>query len=224
MRKLLLATAMMLGLSVPASALTFTLDQDHCTGTCGAASYGTATINQIGTGVEFIINLTNSVFQLTGGNGGLTTVNFGFTGQTFTQSDLVINSFNGPATTWTLVQPNPNQDGFGDFLQGNNGDANANGVNSGGTILDFTILGAQLANLAFSTDGGASTQIAVDILGLNGNTGLVGGTPSTFPPPPPPPAETPLPGAVWLFGTGLAGLYALNKRRKKKQMLELAAA
>lgn len=37
------------------------------------------------------------------------------------------------------------------------------------------------------------------------------------PPPPPPPPEVPLPGAVYLFGTGLAGLWALQRRRKKKQ-------
>ena len=216
MKKLLLAAALAAGLSVPAHALTFTLNNDNCTGTCGAATYGTASINQIGTGVEFIINLTSGVFQLTGG-GGLSTVNFGFTGQTFLSTDLVINSFNGPATTWSLVQPNPNQDGFGDFLQGINGDAIANGVNSGGTSLDFTILGAVLANLAFSANGGESTQIAVDILGVNGNTGLIGGTPGTFPPPPPPPPEVPIPGAVWLFASGLGGLWALQKRRKKKE-------
>lgn len=196
-----------------AHAIVFTLNDDHCTGTCGTGPFGTATITQGATGVDFNIALANSVFHLSGGSGGLSTVNFGFTGQTFLATDLVINSFNGPATTWALVQPNPNQDGFGDFLQGINGDAVANGVNSGGTLLNFTITGALLANLAFSQNGGASTQIAVDILGLNGNTGLVGGTPGN--PPPPPPAAVPLPGAVWLFSAGLGGLFMLTRRKKK---------
>lgn len=199
-----------LAITTGARADVFTLNNDNCTGTCGAASYGTATITQEATGVEFVISLTNSVFQLT--NGGLTTINFGFTGQSFTQANLIINSFNGPASTFALVQPNPNQDGFGDFLQGVEIDAIANGVNSGGTLLDFTITGALLANLAFSQNGGEATKIAVDILGVNGNTGLVGGTPGI---PPPPPPQVPLPGAVWLFGAGLGGMVMLLRRKRK---------
>jgi hypothetical protein len=37
-------------------------------------------------------------------------------------------------------------------------------------------------------------------------------------------AETPIPGAVWLFASGAAGLGALLRRRKKKEAAQLAAA
>ena len=76
----------------------------------------------------------------------------------------------------------------------------------------FTITGALLSNLAFSTGGGASTQIAVDILGTTGTggkTGLVGGTPLN---------PVPLPGAAWLFGTALVGMTVLGRRRRNRDV------
>jgi hypothetical protein len=48
------------GLStLPAQAIVFDLTSDHCTGGCGTAPFGTVTVTQVGTSVNFVVDLAN---------------------------------------------------------------------------------------------------------------------------------------------------------------------
>jgi hypothetical protein len=113
---------------------------------------------------------------------------------------------------------------FGDFS-----DALAGGCGSGtssggcGSTLDFNIINFQGFAAATDLYNGLSIFAALDIgerscnsAGVctvtgTGAVGLSGGLSVT-----PQLAETPLPAAVWLFASGLAGFGALMRRRRKQ--------
>lgn len=67
----------------------------------------------------------------------------------------------------------------------------------------------------------AAGDYFLNIEGFANGTSGYGGNLATFATPP----EVPLPGAVWLFGTGLAGLIVMQRRRKRNHRSpEVAAA
>jgi hypothetical protein len=110
-------------------------------------------------------------------------------------------------------------DGFGLFEYGIEGTWNG-GNGPGDTTFSISGAGLTLASFAqLSSNPPGDTQafMVLDILsGTNGRTGFVdlsGGTPTPFDNPPP----VPIPGAVWLFGSGMAGLGWLMRRRKKAE-------
>jgi hypothetical protein len=110
----------------------------------------------------------------------------------------------------------------GFFCFGNTGVANTPALASGTVIdIDFSL------NLASGNFLAWDPSFKIDWNGSQNNYSLVSetiplgpnGTPFSVPP-----GETPIPGAVWLFGSGVAGAAALMRRRKKKQQVALLAA
>ena len=202
----------------PASALVVNLTNDNCGGGCGNGSQvvGTVTIIDTAAGVDFSISPSAGfVFNLAGG-GGLNTFEFSV------NVALQATDFVGLTAGFTPVLPNGNQDGFGDFTAGVNGSQVILGNTFAGPI-QFTVLGIDFDNFIQSTGGGEHVFFAADFKGLVSlNTGLVGSgilrveencTNCENPP------ETPIPGAVWLFGTVLAGGAGYGRWRKKRKQV-----
>jgi hypothetical protein len=195
----------------PAQALTLNLTEDNCTGGCGpggGAVLATLTLTDTAAGVDFLLTPSAGFLINLNGN-GLTTFSFS------TNVALTAANFTGLPAGFAAVIPNANQDGFGDFTAGV-----ADVPNIGGTLasLSFSVTGLNFNNFIPSVNGGESTFFALDILGVaSGNTGLVGFVGLTINPQEENPPGTPIPGAVWLFGTVLAGGAGYGRWRKRKQ-------
>ena len=195
---------------------------DHCTNLCGPQPNGFATItatdHENGTIDISIAFLNNNHFA----NGGQQVV-FGFNllgDPTITYSGLDATLFSIPGVI-PVNQQNAGAltaDGFGVFEYGVEGLwAGSNGPSS----LSFSISGtgltlASFAELSTNPPGDTQAFMALDIFsGTNGRTGFVdlSGGPTPFDNPP----EVPIPGAVWLFASGVAGFVGLQRYRKRKQ-------
>jgi len=220
---MLAALALLVGLSTTGSiAATFT--SDHCTDGCGPQVTGFATI----TGTQVDANTVDVTITPLNGNkiigSGLYTFTFNLT----TNVDITYSNFS--AAGFTVI------DGFGGGLLSQHAGAIHNDglgvfeygidktVNGGGNgligPLSFRITGAGLtlddfAELSTIPPGDLASFMALDIIsGTTGKTGLVdccsvGVTPFDVP------GETPIPGALWLFGSVL-GLGAMLRSKRKR--------
>ena len=210
----MLAGAALLLWMAPANAATFFFTNDHCTGTCGGAiPYASITLTDTVQGVDILLTpLNGNQFNTAGG--GLNTFNFNVQ-QTITSADI-LNLTAG----YEFVANVGNQDGFGTFKyaitdDGSLGDHNANPIS-------FTIVGVDFIDFRRSTVNGESVFFTIDIFGTNAKTGLVGSTNLVV-------EEqctngscdmqNPIPGAVWLFGTVLAGGAGFGRWRKKRKQV-----
>ena len=210
-----------------ASAATFT--SDHCDPLCGPQPTGFATITGTQIGVD-TVQVTITPLNgngLVGGTGGLTTFTFNsLQDQAITfdfglNASLFVVSNDGAIVDNTASAGSIHQDGFGDFEYG------FNYIKPGGSDpffgpLTFTLSGTGLTLASFaelSTGGAVDAFFALDIISGQGNIGQTGvvdccvGQPTPFDVP----GETPIPGAVWLFGGGLGLVAMLGGRRKRKQ-------
>jgi hypothetical protein len=104
--------------------------------------------------------------------------------------------------------------GGGFFCFGNTGVAGTPALASGTVIdIDFTL------NLASGNFLAWDPAFKIDWAGNQNNFSLVSETIPLGPNGTPfsnPPGETPIPGAVWLFGSGIAGAATFLRRRKKR--------
>jgi len=209
----------------PAQALVVNLTDDHCGGGCGpggGAVLGQVTLTDTAAGVDFSISVNPGyLFNLSGG-GGLNTFNFSVT-PTLTAGDVNIVT-----PGFAFVAPSINQDGFKDFKYAING--TSNGTFAGPIV--FSVAGIDFDDFIKSTgNGGTLVFFAADIKGVaSGNTGLVGSANLTVVEEQCAPgagcdtSPTPIPGAVWLFGTVLAGGAGFTRwRKKRKAQLAVAA-
>jgi len=238
--KLLAGVALLVGAATSANAVTTvgtgTFFSDHCTGNCGPQPGGFATITgtDYGNGtIDISISLLNGNTFANGGFGA----GFGFNligNPTITYSNLDVAVWD-VANSATLVQNAGalSMDGFGQFEYGVDGLFKGS---NGPTSLSFTISGtgltlASFAELSSLPPGDTLAFMALDIAsGTNFNTdgsprtGAVdlslGVTPfcvgAQCPGEENPPG-TPIPGAVWLFGTVLAGGAGYGRWRKKRK-------
>ena len=109
---------------------------------------------------------------------------------------------------------------FKTFSDGISGDCGNGGSSGCGSTLSFTI--DDFSGFLFATQpfNGQNIIAAADVLLTDcegGCTGPVGLTGDLTPTPFIVPGETPIPGAVWLFGGGLGLVAMLGGRRKRKQ-------
>lgn len=88
------------------------------------------------------------------------------------------------------------------------------GGNPTASQIVLTITGSMLALLA-NSDGNTFAAHVCDVITGSTCSSTFFSTPGTNNPPPPPPGQVPLPGAVWLFGTGVGLIGVLMRKRRK---------
>jgi len=173
------------------AALIFTLDQDGCTGTCGAAPFGTVTLVQT---TATLVTVTETLSGWFAGTGAGDALEFNVAGP------IVI----GNLIAGFAVGPSPDTASkFGGFLasvtctvcQGGN-QSNPAGP------LSFTITSATGISISDFKANGGGYYFASDIIGRNGNTGNVAARNSITPVPEPASFVTLLSG-VGLLGLGI---------------------
>jgi hypothetical protein len=193
------------GGATAASAITFDLTSDHCTGGCGTAPFGTVDVTQVGANVNFVVDLANGPpnavgwaqtgaadfqlfkFNATGVVVGDISVTQTFAGQTL-QADT--GAFNG--------------DGTGPFSFGISCTTCGNGNLGITSNLVFSVANATIADL---TAGNPTNIFVADVFsGQTGNTGPVDVSV------PAPLAGAGLPGLVMACG----GLIGLARRRRQR--------
>lgn len=196
-----------------ANIVTFQFTSDHCTGGClgGSTSLGTVTVNDNGGNgtLTFTVDVSAS---------GSTIVNTGFDGSFgFDLAGNPVITYSGLTAGFSPVGGNPvgaqnlaQFDGFGTFEYAVLRDVQ--GGASGLPTLSFTISDAA-NNLTFGSleekvFAGGSTFFVADInSGVTGNTGLVDAGSGT--------QNVPEPASLAIFGTALASLGIVGRRRKR---------
>ncbi len=209
--KLFLPALLSLGFAaLPAMADQYSLTQDHCSGGCGTAPFGTIDVTQDGTNtVKLVVTLSGSdKFVSTGFPGS-----FGF--------DIVGNPSIGISNLtsgWSLLSTTAGDlhfDGFGllDYALLCNVCGNGGSNPFAGPIsFDITALGltpGSFKELSRLPPGSEQTYFVADIIGSNGKTGPVGAMLVNTP--------VPEPTSFLLFGSG-ASLLALSVLRRRKRV------
>jgi len=204
----------LLGMTAVASnADTFNFTSCHLSGGCGTAtSFGTVTLTQSGTSVNFdvVLNSGNRFVETGAGGGELFLFNDSLSGSTITSITSSPNTPAGGLSGFTDLSP-VHADGTGDFTASVEctvaSDCNGGSANTM-TLLTFVVTNATLAQLETANANG--NFFVADILcgaaqtQCGGLTGPVDVSPSVVP----------LPGALPLFVTGLVGLGLLGRRKK----------
>lgn len=206
--KLLLPVLAIAFAAAPAFSDTYTFNIDDCTGTCGTAPFGTVLVTQDANPntVDISVSLsTGDRFFHSNGAGGFPG-SFAFN---ITDPDPTI-AVTGLPSDWSLVSPTGGSlhfDGFGDLDYAL---ACSDCHDTTVTSLSFQVIADGLTPASFqelSTGPGSQANFVADIMGTNGNTGLVGATLSST-------SAVPEPSALLLSGVGALVLMFLLIRRK----------
>jgi len=204
----------------PAQADTFTLTSCHVSGsTCQGGSvpsgFGTVTLTQSGTSVNFSVSLANgNRFVETGAGGGeLFLFNDTLAGSTITTIATAPTTPAGGLSGFTNLSP-VQADGTGTFTASVEC-TTASDCNGGSaptmTSLTFTVTNATVAQLETANANG--NLFVADILcgpTQTQCTGLTGPVDVSTPP-----VSTPEPATLFLVGTGLAGTGMFARRRRQ---------
>ena len=211
--------AMSMAMTGVSYADTFNLTSCHLSGGCGTATqFGTVTLTQSGTSVNFdvVLNSGNRFVETGAGGGELFLFNDSLPGSTITSITATLNGANVsiPGGLTGLTNQSPIMaDGTGTFTAQvfcTDGSQCNGGSTPNINDLHFTVTMATIA--ALTTANSLGNIFVADILcgqtgctGLTGPVDVTGGT-----------AVIPIPGALPLFATGLAGLVMLGRRRMKQ--------
>jgi len=187
-------------------AITFNLTSDHCTGGCGTPPFGTVDVTQVGANVDFVVTLAAGYqYAQTGSADGQI---FKFNGTGVALGDIMVGAHVPALAAATGAF---NGDGTGNFTFGINCPSCGNGPTGFGGAISFIVAMATIADVTGLNNLG--NIFVADVLAPNGNTGPVDVTGV---------APIPLPGALPLFATGLAGLLVLGRRRMKQDAASAA--
>ena len=206
-----------LALPTAGHADTFNLTSCHLTGGCGTATqFGTVTLTQAGTSVNFdvVLNSGDRFVETGTGGGSLFLFNDSISGSTITGITATLNGSNvsipGGLSGFTNISPAVMADGTGTFTaqvfctDPSQCDGTPN-IND----LHFSVTNATLAGL--TTANSLGNIFVADILcGQTGCTGLTGPVDVSFAVPGPV-VGAGLPGLVFACG----GLFALARRRRR---------
>jgi hypothetical protein len=224
-----LAGAGLCASSAVALADTFTFTSCHisgssCEGGSVPSGFGTVTLTQSGTSVNFDVVLTDGNRFVETGSGGkeLFLFNDSLSGSTITNITATLNgatvAIPGGLSGFTNISPAVMADGTGTFtasVECTNFDSCNGGTTPNINDLHFTVTNATLAQLEVGNAGGGTlgNMFVADILCGGTQTGCTGGLTG--------PVDVPVPGPV--VGAGLpgllmacAGLVGLARRRRQK--------
>ena len=200
----LAALALMLAFAQGASAntKTFTLDQDACTGGCGAAPYGTVTLTEISAfQVDVMVTLVSPIkFVNTGAGSSLA---FSFTpGIGITLSNMT------SGFAQDLTPKGINNTTFTYGVECTSCGSGASNPNPGPLV--FRVSAAVAISVSNFIANASGYFFSADVLGSTGNTGNVGTKAGQLTV-----TQVPEPASMVLFGSALAGLAALRRRRRR---------
>ena len=204
-------------LAANASTITFLLDQDGCTGTCGSGPYATVTLTDVGAGASAYVMVTETLTagEVYARSSGKEALEFNVQ---VAAGAVAITNISDPrnfaAATGSASAPP-----FGSFYSAVTC-VRCSGGNPGNPSgpLTFNVsdsaTGVTIANFVAN---GSGYYFASDIRGTNGKTGDVAalwptGTPQTFDALPP--AATPEPVSLLMMLAGVSMMIAGGVRRK----------
>jgi len=204
---IMLAIGLLVAVS-SARAVTFDFTSDHCTGGCGTPPFGTVTLTQDGTSVDFVVSIAPNIWAKTGST-DFELFKFNATG--ILLSDITVDqTFSGETleAQQAAVSGGFNGDGTGNFDFGIACTTCKNGNTGITSDITFTVADATIAD--FTTGNNLGIIFVADIFSNEtGNTGPVdvtgGGT------------NTPDSGTTAaLLGLGMASLAGLRARFGRK--------
>ncbi len=197
-----------------ASTVTYalTLSNTSSSGLIDGPTYATVSIADSGTPGSVIFTVAPNMSVLTPGTGTFGISSFGFNSTMNLSSATYFFGTGTSSNAKWRTAGSGREDGFGLFQYRVDTKSNKYAQNP----LTFTISGIAgltatdfaVASTGTATAGEGNVDFAAHVVNysVNGttNTGYVGG-----------PAPVPLPGAVWLFGSGLMGLVGIARRRTR---------
>jgi len=180
-----------------------------------APGYGTAVVTTVGSDLEFQITLTSGWFVDTGTHFpvafGLATGGLDISGSSGSVTALAVPFTQASGSSFTNPGFNAPVNYALECSGGGSGSASCNNVNA----LTFYVIGAGGLLPLLTSDG---VNITADIYNPNSpttdNTGTIGATAG----------EVPLPAAVWMFGSVLAGAAGAARYRRRKKAVATVTA